>query len=31
VIVTKIHRLQVYLGEDLVQCFEYRMPTEFSS
>lgn len=31
VIVTEIHRLQVYLGEDLVQCFEYRMPTEFSS
>ena len=31
VIVTEIHRLQVYLGEDLVQCFEYRMPTEFRS
>ena len=30
-IVTEIHTLQVYLGEDLVQCFEYRMPTEFSS
>ena len=31
VIVTEIHTLQVYLGEDLVQCFEYRMPKEFSS
>jgi putative transposase len=30
-IVTKIHTLQVYLGEDFVQSFEYRMPTEFSS
>ena len=30
-IVTEIHTLQVYLGEDFVQSFEYRMPTEFSS
>ena len=30
-IVTEIHTLQVYLGEDFVQCFEYRMPTEFNS
>jgi putative transposase len=30
-IVTEIHTLQVYLGEDLVQSFEYRMPTTFSS
>lgn len=30
-IVTGIHTLQVYLGEDFIQCFEYRMPTEFSS
>jgi hypothetical protein len=30
-IVTEIHTLQVYLGEDYVQSFEYRMPTEFNS
>ena len=30
-IVTEIQTLQVYLGEDFVQSFEYRMPTEFSS
>ena len=30
-IVTEIHTLQVYLGEHLVQSFEYRMPTTFSS
>lgn len=30
-IVTEIHMLQVYLGEDFVQSFEYRMPTEFNS
>jgi hypothetical protein len=30
-IVTENHTLQVYLGEDFVQSFEYRMPTEFSS
>ena len=30
-IVTEIHTLQVYLGEDFVQSFEYRMPTEFNS
>ena len=30
-IVTEIHTLQIYLGNDFVQCFEYRMPTEFSS
>ena len=30
-IVTEIYTLQVYLGEDFVQSFEYRMPTEFSS
>ena len=30
-IVTEIHTLQVYLGDDFVQSFEYRMPTEFSS
>lgn len=30
-IITKMHTLQVYLGEDLVQNFEYRMPTTFSS
>jgi hypothetical protein len=30
-IVTEIHTLQVYLGEDFVQSFEYRMPTTFSS
>jgi putative transposase len=31
IIVTEIHTLQVYLGEDFVQSFEYRMPTTFSS
>ncbi len=30
-IVTEIHTLQIYLGDDFVQCFEYRMSTEFSS
>jgi hypothetical protein len=30
-IVTKIHTLQVYLGENFIQSFEYRMPTTFSS
>jgi hypothetical protein len=30
-IVTEIQTLQVYLGEDFVQSFEYRMPTEFNS
>ena len=30
-IVTEIHTLQIYLGDDFVQCFEYRMPTEFNS
>ena len=30
-IVTEIHTLQIYLGEDFVQSFEYRMPTEFNS
>jgi len=30
-IVTEIHTLQVYLDENFVQSFEYRMPTEFSS
>jgi putative transposase len=28
---TEIHTLQVYLGEDFVQSFEYRMTTEFNS
>jgi hypothetical protein len=31
IIVTEIQMLQVYLGEDFVQSFEYRMPTEFNS
>jgi putative transposase len=31
IIVTEIQTLQVYLGEDFVQSFEYRMPTEFNS
>ena len=26
VIVTKIHTLQVYLGEDLVEIFDYQLP-----
>ena len=26
VIVTKIHALQLYLGEDLVKTFEYQLP-----
>lgn len=30
-IITEMHTLQVYLGEDFVQNFEYRMPTTFSS
>lgn len=30
-IVTETQTLQVYLGEYLVQSFEYRMPTEFNS
>lgn len=30
-IITEMHMLQVYLGEDFVQNFEYRMPTTFSS
>ena len=30
-IVTEIHTLQVYLDEEIVQSFEYRMPTEFTS
>jgi len=30
-IVTESHSLQVYLGEDFVQSYEYRMPTTFSS
>jgi len=30
-IVTEIQTLQVYLGEEFVQSFEYRMPTEFNS
>lgn len=30
-VVTEIQTLQVYLGEDFVQSFEYRMPTEFNS
>lgn len=30
-IVTEIHTLQVYLGEDCLHSFEYRMPTEFNS
>lgn len=30
-IVTEIQTLQIYLGEDFVQSFEYRMPTEFNS
>ena len=28
VIVTKIHRLQVYLGEDLVDAFDYQISSE---
>ncbi len=28
VIVTKIHRLQIYLGEDLVDAFEYQLSRE---
>jgi hypothetical protein len=28
VIVTQIHRLQVYLGEDLVETFPYEMPSQ---
>ena len=31
VIVTEIHTLQVYLADDFIQSFEYRLPTEFSS
>ena len=26
VIVTEIHQLQVYLGDDLVQTFDYQLP-----
>lgn len=31
IIVTKIHTLQVYLNNDLVEVFEYRLPAEFFS
>ena len=30
-IVTEIHALQVYLGDELVTTFEYRLPSELSS
>ena len=30
-VVTKIHTLQIYLGEDFVQSFDYRMPTTFNT
>jgi hypothetical protein len=30
-IVTEIHALQVYLGDELVTTFEYRLPAELSS
>ncbi|MFC1591756.1 integrase core domain-containing protein [Thermodesulfobacteriota bacterium] len=29
VIVTEIHKLQVYLGNDLVKTFDYRLPTDY--
>jgi hypothetical protein len=28
VIVTKIHRLQLYLGDELIDAFDYRLPTK---
>ena len=28
VVVTKIHRLQLYLGDELVDAFDYRLPTK---
>jgi len=31
IIVTEIHALQVYLGEELVETFNYRLPSEISS
>ena len=31
IIVTEIHALQVYLGDELIQIFEYRLPPEISS
>jgi len=31
IIVTEIHALQVYLGDELVQTFEYRLPPDTSS
>jgi hypothetical protein len=31
IIVTEIHALQVYLGDELVESFVYRMPAEISS
>ena len=30
-IVTEIHALQVYLGDELVEVLEYRLPAEISS
>jgi hypothetical protein len=31
IIVTEIHALQVYLGDELIQTFEYRLPPDISS
>jgi len=31
IIVTEIHALQVYLGDELIQIFEYRLPPDISS
>ena len=31
IIVMEIHALQVYLGDELVQTFEYRLPPDISS
>jgi putative transposase len=31
IIVTEIHVLQVYLGDELIQTFEYRLPPDISS
>ena len=28
VIVTKIHRMQLYLGDELIDAFDYRLPTK---
>jgi hypothetical protein len=30
-IVTEIHALQVYLGDEPIQIFEYRLPPDISS